>query len=548
MEAQDPNYILSKKRKSEEQGNAINVKKQKTLSHPSENITLISFFSDLPDDIITHILKHMDDGTLARFSITAKSLSLSLISLTDLAEKEFKERSPLKIPLALSFSNGQPFKHSYFLREGFWNVLENIRTPGSMNSLKKRFYVFKFYEYCCIHQFIISEFIKSIIFTSMYEDVATKDAKKFRLKLSKSFFSQNPIALEVELAFKCKKLVYGFKYRDEDYNEILFDISESLVVNGFDEVAYYYAQYLDESRQFRIGFEFYQKTNMNIFRKYWKLAANHGHAGAQYNLGLIYEEEGNRNKAKRYLKLAADQGYANAQINLGFIYEEEGKINEAKKYNDFAAKQGNVVAQYSLGLIYEKEGNRNKAKKYYKLAADQILSAAQYNLGFMYNQEGNRDEAKKYFKLAANQGDDDARNSLGLIYEKEGNRNKAKKYYKLAANHGHAGAQYNRGLIYEEEGNLDKAKKYYKLAADQGDENAQNNLGYIHEYKEEYVDAMQWYEEAAKKGSLFAHLNIGYLYKHGLGVLQNEEKAAEFYEKGKDALEDWKQARKGFGA
>jgi tetratricopeptide (TPR) repeat protein len=372
MEAQESGCILSKKRKNEEPENAINVKRPKTSSQPSGDITPISLFSDLPGDITTHILKHMDDGTLARFSITAKSLALiSLIDLVSLTDKEFKERSPLKTPLALSFVNGQPFKHSYFLREGFRNFLESISASGSMNSLERRFDLFKFSQYCDLHQFVISKFIKSIVYTGMYEDAATEYAKTFSFELAKSFFSKNPIALEVELAFKCKKIDYGFKYIDEDYNKILFDISNYLIYKGFDEVAYYYAKDLDPSIHLLFSKNFYEKGNMIDTKKYLKLAADQGQVQAQYNLGCIYDQESNLDEAKRYLKLAADQGQVQAQYNLGCIYDQESNLDEAKRYWTLAANQGQVQAQYNLGVMYNQEGNHDEAKKYWALAANQ---------------------------------------------------------------------------------------------------------------------------------------------------------------------------------
>jgi tetratricopeptide (TPR) repeat protein len=342
----DHNSIPQKKRRYEEEDNTAEVKRRKTLSQKTTNITPFFSFSELPGDIIHHILNHMDDGTLARFSITAKSLAL--ISLTNLTEEEFKERSPLKTPLILSFPNGQSFKHSYFLRNGFWNVLENLENTDLLNNLKKTFNLFKFSQYCLYNQFIVGHFIKFLIKKDIYEDIAKEDLKTFHRELSNSFLSQNPIGLEVELAFKCKKVSYGFKYTDESYIKILLDISGYLIDKGLDEVNYHYTKCIDSSIHLILGNHFYQKINITFAKKYYKLAAKQGQVQAQYNLGCIYDQESNLDEAKKYYKLAVEQGQVQAQYNLGCIYDQESNLDEAKKYYKLAAEQGDANAQRVL--------------------------------------------------------------------------------------------------------------------------------------------------------------------------------------------------------
>ena len=50
--------------------------------------------------------------------------------------------------------------------------------------------------------------------------------------------------------------------------------------------------------------------------RWYRLAAEQGHAGAQISLGLILEGEDDA-EAVRWYRLAADQGDAFAQYNLG---------------------------------------------------------------------------------------------------------------------------------------------------------------------------------------------------------------------------------------
>ena len=89
-------------------------------------------------------------------------------------------------------------------------------------------------------------------------------------------------------------------------------------------------------------------------------------------------------KAVKYYRLAAEQGHAGAQCNLGFCYDEGQGVTqsytEAVKYYRLAAEQGHATAQCNLGLCYEKgQGvtlSKEEAIKWYKKAAQQGDSRA----------------------------------------------------------------------------------------------------------------------------------------------------------------------------
>ena len=58
--------------------------------------------------------------------------------------------------------------------------------------------------------------------------------------------------------------------------------------------------------------------------RWYRMAAEQGHAGAQYNLAVMYalgrgvpEDDA---EAVRWYRMAAEQGYAGAQVNLGLMY------------------------------------------------------------------------------------------------------------------------------------------------------------------------------------------------------------------------------------
>ena len=92
--------------------------------------------------------------------------------------------------------------------------------------------------------------------------------------------------------------------------------------------------------------------------RWFRLAAEQGHASAQYNLGVMYDTgEGvpqDAAEAVRWYRLAAEQGYASAQNNLGFAYGTgEGvpqDAAEAVRWFRLAAEQGHASAQNNLGF------------------------------------------------------------------------------------------------------------------------------------------------------------------------------------------------------
>jgi TPR repeat protein len=95
--------------------------------------------------------------------------------------------------------------------------------------------------------------------------------------------------------------------------------------------------------------------------RWWRKAAEQGHANAQDNLGLAYANgEGvpqDYTEAARWYRKAADQGYARAQYNLGCSYTfGQGVVQdyvEAAKWYRKSADQGDARGQYNLGVMYD---------------------------------------------------------------------------------------------------------------------------------------------------------------------------------------------------
>ena len=120
------------------------------------------------------------------------------------------------------------------------------------------------------------------------------------------------------------------------------------------------------------GSKYYVKKDYERARKYFREAANRGHATAQFNLGVMHlNGEGvikNDKEASNWFLLSANQGVADAQANLGYLYEfgrgvPEDK-QEALKWYRKAADQGNTIAKEALVTLdsnntFSKKSNEN---------------------------------------------------------------------------------------------------------------------------------------------------------------------------------------------
>ena len=177
--------------------------------------------------------------------------------------------------------------------------------------------------------------------------------------------------------------------------------------------------------------------------------AEQSDAEAQYRLGEMYRSgedpqynefdeeyysgEGVRRddqSAVKWFRKAAEQGHAEAQVRLGGMYYYSGGVprdyQEALKWFRKAAEQGLAQAQFSSGSMYYKgEGvpqDYQQAAKWYRRAAEQGLARAQYNLGSNYNfGEGVPKDyvlAIKWYNLSAAQGDKGAAEARDKLAKK----------------------------------------------------------------------------------------------------------------------------------
>ena len=115
-----------------------------------------------------------------------------------------------------------------------------------------------------------------------------------------------------------------------------------------------------------------------------------------------------------------EQSEANQLFRQGISCHNDKNYTEAVKYFKAAADQGHAAAQLFIGFCYAKgDGvpqDLEEAAKWFKLSAEQGVAHAQYVLGLSYKYaQGvpqNRAEAAKWLKKAAEQGYEDAAEEL----------------------------------------------------------------------------------------------------------------------------------------
>ncbi len=207
-----------------------------------------------------------------------------------------------------------------------------------------------------------------------------------------------------------------------------------------------------------------------------------------YSKGVVAYNKKDYSEAAKWYRKAAEQGHAGAQNWLGVLYERGHGVSpswsEAVKWYRKAAEQGEVNAQFSLGWCYE--FGKGVSQSYY--------------------------EAVKWYRKAAEQGEAQAQHNLGLCYYNgkgvSQSNYEAVKWYRKAAEQGHAGAQCNLGLCYYNgkgvSQSYSEAVKWYLKAAEQGNSAAQYNLGWCYQFgkgvSKSTSDAVKWYRKAAAQG------------------------------------------------
>lgn len=132
-------------------------------------------------------------------------------------------------------------------------------------------------------------------------------------------------------------------------------------------------------------------------------------------------------EAAKWFRMAAEQGHAVAQNQLGYCYEcGKGVLRdnrEAVNWYMKSADQGDETAQYNLGACYAKglgvQQGYEEAGKWITKSAEQGDATAQFNLGFLYREglgvPSDVRQAFKWFRLAADQGHENAAKQFAAL-------------------------------------------------------------------------------------------------------------------------------------
>ncbi|NJM35589.1 MAG: SEL1-like repeat protein, partial [Rhodomicrobium sp.] len=166
-------------------------------------------------------------------------------------------------------------------------------------------------------------------------------------------------------------------------------------------------------------------------------AAVDGDTNAQFSIGQTYLEgsdlehpippQERLSKAARWFRRAAENGHAPSQYRLATLYElGQGAPKdqaEAMKWYEHAAEKGHVKAMHNLAVLSVTGTGRSvnylTAARWFSKAAEHGLQDSQYNLGILYERGlgVQKDPAAAYhwFSLAAQDGDTKAAQKRGQI-------------------------------------------------------------------------------------------------------------------------------------
>lgn len=288
--------------------------------------------------------------------------------------------------------------------------------------------------------------------------------------------------------------------------------------------------------------------------------ANLHDPNAQFTLGELYYE-GTRVKkdlkaAVRWYRQAANQGHADAQLRLGYmcamglgtLYDPA----QAMLWYGKAAELGLGTACFNLGTMhYVGEGVARdllKAAKYYLQGGELNDSLCQRMLGIFYRQgygvTPNDEEAVKWDRLAVDNGDGPAKVNLGyMLLEGRGCAKDPEAAFKLfteAAQKKITEAYFRLGEMHAcgrgVEKDLHQAVGWYLKAALKDDDwssyEAQYIIGFFYYkgivLKSDDTKAAHWYLKAAENGHSQAQWRIGLLYRWGGGVKQDSLKSYQW--------------------
>lgn len=300
---------------------------------------------------------------------------------------------------------------------------------------------------------------------------------------------------------------------------------------------------------------------------FYKKYADKGDEAAMYKLAECYLNgtggvQQEMNQASYWLTKAAKKNYAPAQVKLAYCYiYGAGVLKDNKlawELAQKAVKQKDAEGHYLTAKMY-KEGiyvPQNWTCWFTSLsnAARLGSSDAQADLGITYlygNQEANIAQdlnmAIYWLKKSVEQNNANGNFFYGVCYEYgagvDKDEKEAYKYYYTAANLGQPLAQCEIATAYLAgkngfDVNYQEALKYINAAVEQNCPKAYKLMGDIYYYglgmTEDNNKAAEWYTKASDAGDTSACTQLAEMYIRGVGVTEDKYKGYILYKKAAD--------------
>lgn len=326
--------------------------------------------------------------------------------------------------------------------------------------------------------------------------------------------------------------------------------------------------------------------------EYMDLQARKGDARASFNLAKLNYDGARTSKRdlpaakKRFLELArmywTKDGKIKANVSpsteklaskaagyLGRMFlRGEGmpqSFDIAKTWFRRGIELGDALSQYSMGIMYLRglgvPLDAVKAAELFAAAADQDLAVAQVRLGALFLDQGDVAVAIKYFELAARHGHLEAFYYLAELTHNGVGRDKscsvAAAYYKIVAEKAElVSTSFPEANEAYANGDLETALVSYMMAAEQGFEVGQANVAYLLDQvkpkftlaslvpftrkkasltSDAFLALIYWTRSAEQK-NVDSMVKMGDYYLQGLGIKQDQDKAAACYQAAADTM------------
>lgn len=332
-----------------------------------------------------------------------------------------------------------------------------------------------------------------------------------------------------------------------------------------EQARYWYQKVQDEKAEaaYAMGTTYRKSDPAEAFRWY-KQAAEQGHALAQAALGSMYDlgdAPGGRDKEEslRWYELAARQGVEDAQYLAGLQYlrGQGTAINCQKAFfwlQKVAGKKANAAFQCAKICLKNlvPEPGADAGMRFLRQAAEQTLPEACTYYGSIlssgaYGQTADKLEGFRWIALGAQHGDAEGQYLLGISFRQgkmlPKDPEKAVYWLQKAADQNHPDALFQMGQSFRLGSGVrkdpPKALAYYQKALDRRSRYASNAAfwcGVMYSGNEDgipqdYAKGMEFFRRGERLGNRDCIRAVGENYYYGRGVEEDYDKALQQFQK-----------------